>query len=101
MFEIELGKLSIFESDLYEVLKIDVSGDGLNRLHRVAVNTIDYRPSYYEFNPHVTISFMKKNKGEQLLKKINVNKFLGRKFKIEELCFNSPGDNQTIIDLVA
>lgn len=101
-FELELGRLSLFESDLYSVFKIDVKSKGLDRLYRVASNCIPHRTPYFDFSPHITIAFMKKYAADRLLNSCDKKKFEGKKFKAEELCFNSPDYNRkTIIDLSA
>jgi len=98
-FTIELGEISIFENEMFDVLKIGVRGESLNRLYRVVTNSLSHKQPYFEFNPHLTIAFMKKSKGKKLLETINRKKFMGKKFKVEELCFNKYRPNETIIDL--
>lgn len=98
-FEILLGELSVFENDMFDVFKINVSGDGLDRLHRIVRDTFHHDPLYFEFSPHITIAFMKKNKGKQLLEKVDKKKFAGKKFKVNSLCFNKYREDETIIGL--
>lgn len=98
-FTVELGEISIFENEVFDVVKINVIGDALHRLYRVATNSFSHNKAYFEFNPHLTIAFMKKHKGKKLLEKINKKKFLGKRFEVEELCFNKYRINETIIDL--
>jgi len=97
-FEIELGEMSIFEHDLYDVFKINVTGRSLHELYDITFNSID-NDSYHNFNPHLTIAFMKKDKGKQLLERVNKNKFLGKKFKVKELCFNKYQNDEATIGL--
>jgi 2'-5' RNA ligase len=98
-FTIELGDISIFENEMFDVIKIDVKGDGLDRLYRVAINSLCHNKAYFDFNPHLTIAFVKKYKGKRILDNIKRSKFAGKKFKVEELCFNKYRSNETIIDL--
>ena len=42
---------------------------------------------------------IKKWRGKQLLEKVDKKKFVGRKFKVENLCFNKYHEDETIIDL--
>lgn len=100
-FNIELGELSVFENEMFDVLKINVSGESLHRLYRVATNSLQHDPLYFEFNPHLTIAFVKKHRGKQLLEKVDKKKFVGRKFKVESLCFNKYHKDETVIDLEA
>jgi 2'-5' RNA ligase len=98
-FTIELGDISVFENEMFDVIKVDVRGDALNRLYRVAVNSLSHNDPYFDFNPHLTIAFVKRFKGKKIVEKIKKNKFAGKKFKVEELCFNKYRSNETIIDL--
>jgi len=87
-FEVELGEFSIFENKLYDVFKVNLHGEKLNRLHRVATNNIKHKCQFSTFEPHLTIAFMKKNKGKELLDRINKKSLKGIKFKVDKLYFN-------------
>jgi len=98
-FNVELGELSVFENDMFDVIKINVSGQGLDDLHEVASSEIDHDELYHKFNPHVTIAFLKKYKGTRLLERVNKRKFVGIKLKVNKLLFNKYRKDETVINL--
>lgn len=98
-FEVTLGDISIFDNELFDVLKIDVHSKDLYQLYNIASRSITHKSSYKNFSPHITIAFMKKQKGKQVLNKINKKEFFGTKYKVNKLCFNR-NDKKRFINLV-
>jgi len=98
-FEVELGELSVFENDIFDVIKISVSGQGVEDLYDVASSEIDHDELYFNFNPHITIAFLKKHKGKTLMERVNKRKFTGIRVKVNELCFNKYRKDATVISL--
>lgn len=67
---IKLGKVSAFENEKFDVLKIDIESDDLHKLNKSFKkfpNTNDY-PSYH---PHTTIAYVKPKMAEKYIKKLN------------------------------
>lgn len=61
---ITLGETSIFENDEYDVVKIDVDSEQLHRLNGV-VAKLPNENKYDEYEPHVTLAYVKKGAGEK------------------------------------
>jgi 2'-5' RNA ligase len=59
-----LGKVSMFEQDDYDVVKIDIKSDDLHRLHKKLSDNLENENSFPEYKPHVTISYVKQGSGE-------------------------------------
>lgn len=55
-----LGKMSFFENDKYNVLKIDVQSDELNALNKKLTNSMDYTNDYPDYKAHMTIAYLNK-----------------------------------------
>jgi hypothetical protein len=64
LIPIKLGAVDFFvHHDLYDVMVLKVESDGLRLLNRRLRENVAYEDKYDEFNPHVTIAFVKKNSG--------------------------------------
>lgn len=65
--EVTLGEVSRFpatEDHDYDVVKVDVTGDDLTRIHDL-IGEMPHQDTHPEFNPHITLAFVKSGKGEQ------------------------------------
>lgn len=94
-FEIELGNLSKFESDKYDVLKIDISGNALNSCNK-SLRELDYTSNYDEYNPHCTIAYVQKGSCDDL---IGNEEFSGRKITVNKVVFSPAEGDRTTISL--
>ena len=69
-----MGKLSLFENDEYDVLKVTCSGSALHRLHK-ALNQLPHEDSFLKYNPHAMIAYLKKGTGKKYLRKFTIDKY--------------------------
>lgn len=90
-FEIKLGKISKFENEDYDVLKIEVESDKLRKLND-KLKDLKYTSTYNGYKPHCTLAYVKKGKCENL---VGNKEFFGKKIKIKEIVF-SPSKGDTI-----
>jgi hypothetical protein len=76
-----LGKIDIFtgSKNIYDVVVIKVISEDLYYLNKILSENIIHTNKYGDYKPHITISYVKKNKGW---------KFLGNK-NFEDIKFNS------------
>jgi 2'-5' RNA ligase len=66
--KVKLGQIGMFESEDYDVLKVNIISQPLHRLHNALKENIknaDIRPSY---NPHLTLAYLKCGNGEKYIK---------------------------------
>ena len=68
-----MGRLSLFENDEYDVLKVTCSGSALHRLHRT-LNQLPHEDYFLKYNPHATIAYLKKGTGKKYLRKFTIDK---------------------------
>jgi 2'-5' RNA ligase len=59
-----LGKISLFEQDDYDVVKIAVKSPDLHRLHKKLSDNLENENSFPEYTPHVTIAYVKPGSGK-------------------------------------
>ena len=94
-FEVTLGKTSLFTTnDFFDVLKIDVSGEGLYRANRLLTAGMVPPRQYPQYVPHITLAYLTKGAGSGLS---GVGVFDGHRFTAEHLCFSCRAGNKTNI----
>jgi 2'-5' RNA ligase len=67
-FYIELTETSLFQNELYDVLKFDVNCEILHFLNS-SLMQLPNTSTFPDYHPHMTISYLKKGKGIMYLKK--------------------------------
>ena len=55
--DIHLSNVSVFESNNYDVLKMDAVGDGLEKAHRL-LSKLPNSNEFTEYRPHMTIAYL-------------------------------------------
>ena len=87
--EISLNKVSIFENEQADVLKFDVSGEGLNKAFD-ELSKLPNENKYKDYKPHTTLAYLKSGKGKEY-----VEKFKNLKMKANPMfVVYSPGNNK-------
>lgn len=66
-FELELGKISKFESDDYDVIKLDVKSNKLHELNKLISSNVEVTDTHPTYIPHVTVAYVKKDSCDDLL----------------------------------
>jgi len=96
-FEYTLGTTSLFTTNPdFDVLKLDVSGDGLKKLNSL-LKKLPHTNRFPIYKPHVTIAYLKKGKGVLYDKK---EKFKGMTLKANKVIFSSHNGKKTEIKLI-
>jgi len=62
---VELDKIDLFENDDFDVLIIRVKSKDLNRINKKISDNIKNEDKYSKYQPHMTIAYLKKGKGEE------------------------------------
>ena len=87
-FEARIGKLSRFECPEYDVVKFEVVSDRLRALNAELAESFksDITPSKWDYNPHVTVAYVKKGAAQGL----DGSKLEGRTFEVRDLLYSLP-----------
>lgn len=94
--DIELGSISIFECDDYDVVKIDVGSPDLHRINKLISSSLPVTDTHPEYIPHVTVSYVKKGVGQRLLGRED---FKGRKIRFDSVMFSGHDNRRTSMPL--
>lgn len=85
---VTLGKMLLFESDDYDVLKIDVESPELRALN-AKISKLPNENSFPDYKPHMTIAYLKKGEGE---KYVGDDRFEGKKITFDTMTFSPPSE---------
>ena len=73
--KLETEKIGMFETDKYDVIKIDVKPTKeLLKYRKDLIENTKNTQTYPDYKPHMTIAYIKKGKGKKYLDKIEVDK---------------------------
>lgn len=96
--KLALKETSIFEPELYDVLKLTVESSDLRRLNKKIAKNCPHTNSYKNYSPHCTLAYLKKGKGK---KYINDKKFNGTTLTVDVVCFCKKDGNKIKIKLTS
>ena len=66
-FDVKFDKVSKFESENYDVIKIAIKSDKLRKLNKLISDNTQVTDKYPQYNPHATIAYVKKGSCDHLL----------------------------------
>jgi 2'-5' RNA ligase len=66
--DIKLSEISMFKSDDYDVIKFSVESKILHTLHDTLMGKVSNKQTFPEYNPHITISYIKSGNGDKYCK---------------------------------
>jgi len=94
--KIKIGKISLFNAENFDVVKMDVTGDKLFEINKL-ISTLKNGDKHPTYKPHITLAYVKKGKGDQYC---GESPLTGKEFSVNKLTFSgkTPGD-KTIIPL--
>lgn len=69
-YQILLNNISMFNNELYDVLKCDVQCDFLHNTNQKLKTMYQMHTEYSDYHPHLTIAYLKKGIGEKFIKDI-------------------------------
>jgi len=83
----KMGKVSIFESDKYDVVKVDIESDDLRSANKRVGETVDLPgETFKDYKPHATIAYVKKGEGK---KYVGNAAFEGKEITIDEIVLSA------------
>lgn len=93
-----LGEISAFIRDEkpYDVLKAEVDSPALHRLHHLIKASVDCDVQWPDYNPHVTVAYLKKGMAAQY---IGNKRFAGLNMAFDKLVFSSHTGDKTNLSL--
>lgn len=71
--KVRLGSSSIFECEDYDVVKITVTSDALNKLHE-RLNTLPHEDKFMDYKAHATLAYVKSGCGKKYDGMFKINK---------------------------
>lgn len=66
--EISLSNITLFENELFDVVKFDVESDRLHELNKIITDNYPCTDTYPDYHPHCTIAYVKKGMGKKYIK---------------------------------
>lgn len=101
--EVTLGKMSLFQNDDFDVLKVEVDSPTLRALHRRIRQSVPHRNERLVYSPHMTIAYLLPGRGEAFADGSRhwpeTMSFKGRKVTVSLLQFSDPDGRKTPIPL--
>ncbi len=94
----KLGKVSIFEVDNYDVVKVDIESPELHALNKKIADNLKVTDTYPDYKPHATIAYVKKGEGQ---KYAGDTSFEGDEITFDSLVFSGKDGRDTVIPLKA
>jgi 2'-5' RNA ligase len=70
--EIKLYKISIFEQEMYDVVKFDIVGDSKAKLSKLNTKfaKLPHTNDYPDYKPHATIAYVKSGTGKKYIREV-------------------------------
>jgi len=66
--KVKFGKVSIFETDNYDVVKVDIESPDLEKANKKVGETVDLPgETFKDYKPHATIAYVKKGEGKKYI----------------------------------
>jgi 2'-5' RNA ligase len=94
---VKLGKIGMFETDEYDVLKVDIISQSLRRINGHLKSELKHASTHPDYNPHITLAYLKCGNGEKYIKD---KRFEGLTFEFNEIIFEDSDDKSTTIQLI-
>lgn len=91
---IELGPISKFEKDDYDVIKIDVISNDLQELYSKFDEKYKPNKTYPEYKPHITLAFVNKGACDDILGKQII---MPKDIVLKKFLFCTPKDNHIFV----
>lgn len=90
------GKLSLFHSKDYDVLKVDIESSDLREIENHLRESVPFKSDFPDYKPHMTIAYLKKGKGA---KYVGDARFEGTPLSFSVVDFRSKDGRKYQIDL--
>ena len=79
----KMGKVSIFETDKYDVVKVDIESPDLHSVNKKVGDTVELPgETFKDYQPHATIAYVKKGEGK---KYVGDKSFEGKEITVDKI----------------
>jgi len=92
--KVKLGKMSTFEADDYDVLKVDVTSPQLTKLNKAIAGATKVTDTHPDYKPHATVAYLKKGKADQYVGDETLN---GTEVEFDAVVFSGKDGKETSI----
>jgi len=94
--EVTLGKISIFDGEENDCVKIEVQSDDLVKLNDMVKENFEHQNSFPTYIPHCTVAYVKKGLGSRF---VGRDDFAGRKVVMTSVVFSGKDNRKTVMPL--
>jgi len=94
-FKVRFGKISFFENDNCDVMKIEIESERLRELNSLLKRRIDFENHFPKYIAHCTIAYIKKGIKENL--SFDSSYFEGKEMEVRTCEFSSKDGSREII----
>jgi 2'-5' RNA ligase len=92
----KLGKVSLFENDDFDVVKVSVESADLGKFQKIMWDGVEHESDYPEYDPHVTIAYVKAGSGSKYEGSAD---FEGTELTFDTVIFSASDGEKTSISL--
>lgn len=97
--KLKLGEVSMFETDKYDVIKIDVKpSKELLKYRKELIENTKNTQTYPNYTPHLTIAYIKKGEGKKYQKKMKIDE-LGKEIEFNIIKYSDHNYKKKTIKL--
>jgi len=94
--KLTLGKISLFENDEHDVVKISIQSNGLIKLNKLIASKFENTETHPQYIPHCTLAYVKSGMGKKYAGRTD---FSGKEVIIKEIIFSGNDYRETIFSL--
>lgn len=81
----QITELSLFENDNFDIIKFDVISSDLRILNHIIKSKMEVKSTFYNYHPHLTVAYVPKGMGRELIERLNKLLYEEMNFKFEPL----------------
>ena len=81
----QITELSLFENDNFDIIKFDVMSSDLRILNHIIKSKMEVKSIYNEYHPHLTVAYVPKGMGRELIERLNKLLYEEMNFSFEPL----------------
>lgn len=85
----QLTELSLFENYKFDIIKFDVMSSDLRILNHIIKSKMDVKSTFNEYHPHLTVAYVPKGMGMELIARLNKLLYEEINFGFEPLTHSS------------
>jgi 2'-5' RNA ligase len=86
--DIRIINISTFENEEYDVLKFTVESETLTSLNNYFRNTYPYTNNFPDYNPHITIDYLKPGSGDKYVNSLDISEAKKEKIICDKVVYS-------------